>query len=380
MVFLCGSKQKPKCGSIKKPIYEQFYLRHINAQRQIELLDNQKTYRISFLLLLAALVICFGLNISLGSVSIPFSETINALVGSTVENQSWEYIIWNYRIPKAFTAILVGSGLALSGLLMQTLFRNPLAGPFVLGISSGASLGAALLIMGSSLFSGFMAFGFVNDISLAVASSIGSFLVLLAVMAVAAKVKDTMALLIIGLMFGSITAAIVSVLSYFTDAERLQQFIYWSFGSVGNLSWVQLSLLLAIILIGVLLSILSLKALNAFLLGENYARSLGVDLKKSRYHIIIATGLLAGGVTAFAGPIAFIGLAVPHLTRQIFSTTDHKILLPAVLIYGAILMLLCDTVAQLPNSASVLPINAITSILGAPVVIWLLVRKRRMVF
>lgn len=343
-------------------------------------MGNTKTYRFTFLLLLASLFVCFGLNISLGSVSIPFSETVNALVGGNLENRSWEYIIWNYRIPKAFTAILVGSGLALSGLLMQTLFRNPLAGPFVLGISSGASLGAALLIMGSSLFSGFMAFGLVNDISLAIASSIGSFLVLLAVMVVAAKVRDTMALLIIGLMFGSITAAIVSVLSYFTDAEKLQQFIYWSFGSVGNLSWAQLSILLGIIVIGILLSILSIKALNAFLLGENYARSLGVDLKKSRFLIIVATGLLAGGVTAFAGPIAFIGLAVPHLTRQIFNTTDHKILMPAVLMYGAILMLLCDTVAQLPNSASVLPINAITSILGAPVVIWLLVRKRQMVF
>lgn len=343
-------------------------------------MENRKTYRNPFVLLLAALAVCFGLNISLGSVSIPFPETVYALVGGKLENPSWEYIIWNYRIPKAFTAILVGSGLALSGLLMQTLFRNPLAGPFVLGISSGASLGAALLIMGSSLFSGFMAFGLVNDISLAIASSIGSFLVLLAVMVVAAKVKDTMALLIIGLMFGSITAAIVSVLSYFTNAEKLQQFIFWSFGSVGNLTWAQLSILLGIILIGILLSILSIKALNTLLLGENYARSLGVDLKKTRFSIIIATGLLAGGVTAFAGPIAFIGLAVPHLTRQIFDTTDHKILMPAVLVYGAILMLLCDTVAQLPNSASVLPINAITSILGAPVVIWLLVRKRRMIF
>jgi iron complex transport system permease protein len=343
-------------------------------------LIKQNTYRLSFLVLLLGLAVCFVLNISLGSVSIPFSETFDTLVGNPLENSSWEYIIWNYRIPKACTAILVGSGLALSGLLMQTLFRNPLAGPFVLGISSGASLGAALLIMGSSLFSGFMAFGLVNDISLAVAASIGSFLVLLTVVVVAAQIKDTMALLIIGLMFGSITAAIVSVLSYFTDADRLQQFIYWSFGSVGNLSWAQLSLLLGIILVGTLLSVLSIKALNAFLLGENYARSLGVNLKKSRYLIIIATGLLAGGVTAFAGPIAFIGWAVPHLTRQIFSTTDHRILMPAVLVYGAILMLLCDTVAQLPNSASVLPINAITSILGGPVVIWLLVRKRRMVF
>jgi len=319
-------------------------------------------------------------NISLGSVSIPLQETLNAVMGKSTEVDSWSYIIWNYRIPKAFTAILVGSGLALSGLLMQTLFRNPLAGPFVLGISSGASLGAALLILGSSLFSGIFSFSMVNDISLALAASLGSFLVLLAVMVVAFKVKDTMALLIIGLMFGSITSAVVSVLSYFSTAEKLQQYIYWSFGSIGNLSWNQLLLLFTIIAVGILMSIFSIKSLNALLLGENYAKSLGVNMKKSRYIIIITTGLLAGGVTAFAGPIAFIGLAVPHLTRQIFNTTDHKILVPAVLIYGAVLMLICDTIAQMPNSATVLPINAITSIIGAPVVIWLLIRKRKMIF
>jgi len=313
-------------------------------------------------------------------VSIPFKDTFNAILGGELSNDSWKYIVWNYRIPKAFTAILVGGGLALSGLLMQTLFRNPLAGPFVLGISSGASLGAALLIMGASMFSGLFSFGIVNDVSLAVASSIGSFLVLMVVVVIAYRIKDTMALLIIGLMFGSITAAIVSVLSYFTNAEKLQQYIYWSFGSVGNLSWQQLLLLLVIIVLGVLLSIISIKPLDSLLLGENYARSLGVNLKKSRYIIIIATGLLAGGITAFAGPIAFIGLAVPHLTRQIFNTTNHKVLVPAVLVYGAILMLICDTIAQLPSSANVLPINAITSIVGAPVVIWLLVRKKKMIF
>ena len=302
------------------------------------------------------------------------------IFGGDLENSSLEYIIWNYRIPKACTALLVGSGLALSGLLMQTLFRNPLAGPFVLGISSGASLGAAILIMGASLVAGYATFSFANDIALAVASSIGSFLVLLAVLTVAMRIKDTMALLIIGLMFGSITAAIVSVLSYFSNAEELQQFIYWSFGSIGNLSWGQLVLLLSFVCIGTLLSVLSIKSLNGYLLGENYAKSLGINLKKSRYLIIIATGLLAGSITAFAGPIAFIGLAVPHLTRQIFDTTDHKILVPAVLIYGGIILLLCDAVAQLPGSVNVLPINAITSILGAPVVIWLLLRKRKMVF
>ena len=341
---------------------------------------HQKKYTLAFILLLVLLVICFCISISFGSVTIPFTDTMSAIFGGELQKESWGYIIKNYRIPKAITAILTGGSLALSGLLMQTLFRNPLAGPFVLGISSGASLGAAILIMGASLLSGVFTFGVVNNVTLAIASSTGSFLVLLAVMVVAAKVKDTMALLIIGLMFGSITAAIVSVLSYFTDAEQLQQYIYWSFGSLGNLSWSQLGLLGAIVCTGIFISIFTIKSLNAFLLGQNYALSLGVHIKKQRFLIILATGLLAGGVTAFAGPIAFIGLAVPHLTKQIFNTTNHKILIPAVLLYGAILMLLCDTIAQLPSSAYVLPINAITSIIGAPVVIWLLVRKKKMVF
>ena len=223
-------------------------------------------------------------------------------------------------------------------------------------------------------------FGIFNDVSLILAASIGSFLVLFVVMLIANRVKDTMALLIIGLMFGSVTSAIVSVFAYFSDAEQLQRFIFWSYGSVGNLSWNQLILLASFVLFGVLISIFSIKNLNAFLLGENYAQSLGVSLKKSRILIISATGLLAGSITAFAGPIAFVGLAVPHLTRQLFNTTEHKVLVPAVFIYGAILMLVCDTIAQLPNSANVLPINAITSLIGAPVVIWLLVRKRKLFF
>ena len=336
------------------------------------------TYR--FLLLVIALLICLGINISLGSVNIPFKATVQHVFLSGSTDDSWHYIIWNYRIPKAVTAILVGAGLSLSGLLMQTFFRNPLAGPFVLGISSGASLGAAFLIMGSGFISSWLGIHFINDVTLAIAASLGSFLVLLAVIAMARKVKDTMALLIIGLMFGSITAALVTVLSYFAKAEELQQYIYWSFGTVGNLNWSQVSLLGLITVIGLLISIYSIKSLNALLLGENYARSMGVQIRKSRYLIIIATGILAGSVTAFAGPIAFLGLAVPHLTRQIFNTTDHKILVPGVVLYGAILLLICDTIAQLPSSSYVLPINAITSIIGAPVIIWLLIRKRKMIF
>lgn len=343
-------------------------------------MQNAKTYRISFVLLGMALVIALLLNIGSGSVNIPFGDVISILFGGNSKIESWTYIVQEFRVPKALTSILVGGGLSLSGLLMQTLFRNPLAGPFVLGISSGASLGAALLLMGTSLLTGLTSFSFLGDVSLALAASLGSFLVLLVVMIVAQRVKDTMALLIIGLMFGSITSAIVSVLAYFSSAEQLQRFIFWSFGSVGNLSFNQISLLAILVLLGIILSIFSIKSLNALLLGENYAQSLGVSLKKSRLTLIIATGILAGAITAFAGPIAFVGLAVPHLTRQIFDTMEHKILIPAVLLYGAILMLLCDTIAQMPNSASVLPINAITSLVGAPVVIWLLVRKRKMMF
>ncbi len=343
-------------------------------------MQRSRTYRISFILIGLALLCSWVLNLSSGSVHIPFEETVSILFGGKPKVEAWSYIVWDYRLPKSFTAILVGGGLSLSGLLMQTFFRNPLAGPFVLGISSGASLGAALLLMGATMVTGMTSFSFLGDASLALAASVGSFFVLSVVMVVAQRVKDTMALLIIGLMFGSITSAIVSVLAYFSSAESLQRFIFWSFGSVGNLTPNQIILLTGIVIIGLLLSILSLKPLNAFLLGEHYAQSLGVSLKKSRLIIIIATGLLAGGITAFAGPIAFVGLAVPHLTRQIFDTMEHKVLIPAVFLYGAILMLLCDTLAQWPNSASVLPINAITSLVGAPVVIWLLVRKRKMLF
>lgn len=329
-----------------------------------------------FGLLSLVLLLLWGINISLGSVNIPLKDTLSIILGGEVENSSWQYIIFNYRLPKSLTAILVGGGLSVSGLLMQTLFRNPLAGPFVLGISSGASLGAALLLMGSTLFG----LAFLGDTSIVIAASLGSFLVLMVVLLVANRVRDTMAILIIGLMFGSITAAIVSVLAYFSNAEQLQRFIFWSYGSVGSLSWHQNILLLVFVLSGLVLTVFKLKDLNALLLGENYAQSLGVNLKQSKYLLIIATGLLAGSITAFAGPIAFVGLAVPHLTRQLFNTTEHRVLLPAVFLYGAILLLICDTIAQLPNSAKVLPLNAITSLVGAPVVIWLLVRKRKMLF
>lgn len=326
------------------------------------------------------LVAAFLLNLSLGSVSIPFKEVITGLFGGETSKSSWQFILIDYRLPKAITAVLAGGGLAVSGLLMQTLFRNPLAGPFVLGLSSGASLGVAILILGAGIFGGTLSGLLLSSWSLVIASAIGSFLVLLAVLSVSFKVKDTMTLLIIGLMFGSVTAAIVSVLSYFSNAEQLQQFVFWGFGTLGNVSWQGIFILSLCVVLGLLLSIISVKPLNALLLGENYAKSMGINIKKTILLIILATSLLAGSITAFAGPIAFVGLAVPHLTRQYFTTSNHLILLPAVLISGAILMLVCDTVAQLPFTEYTLPINAITSLLGAPVVIWLLVRKRKLLF
>jgi cobalamin transport system permease protein len=332
-----------------------------------------------FISLVVVLIICFIINISLGSVSIPLGDIFSSLFGK-IDNSNWDIIVTNFRLPKAITAILVGSGLGISGLLMQTLFRNPLAGPFVLGISSGASLGVALVVLGSGLFGGLFATALISKWSIVIAASLGSFLVLLAVLAVSSRVRDTMAILIIGLMFGSITAAVVSVLSYFSTAEQLQQYIFWGFGSLSNLSWQELIIFFCIYSIGLLLSIASIKGLNTLLLGDNYAKSLGLNLKQSRFIIIFATSLIAGTITAFAGPIAFIGLAIPHLTRQIFKTSNHKILLPAVFLFGAIVMLICDSIAQVPTSDYTLPINAITALIGAPVVIWLLVRQRKMMF
>ncbi len=343
-------------------------------------MSGHRTYPLRFILLGILLLAAFLLSISLGSVHIPIWETLKVLTGGEPATESWKYIVWDYRLPKALTAVLVGSGLALSGLLMQTLFRNPLAGPFVLGISSGASLGAALLIFGGGLLAPAGLALAISDTALALASSAGSFAVLLVVLGVSTRLKDSMALLIIGLMFGSITSAIVTVLSFFSDAEVLQQYIFWSYGSVGNLSWSTLGVLTGICLTGIILTLFCLKALNVLLLGEAYAGTMGFSLPRVRLLVIIATGLLAGGITAFAGPIAFVGLAVPHLTRLLFRNSDHRVLLPGVLICGAILMLLCDTLAQLPYSVYVLPINAITSVVGAPVVIWLLLRRRKLLF
>jgi len=330
-----------------------------------------------FLLLLIAMVFLFLVNVSLGSVAIPLKEIANGLFAKPMIKESWEIILWNFRIPKAITAVLVGIGLSISGLLMQTLFRNPLAGPYVLGLSSGASLGVAFIVLGTGFLPSSIATFFLSNYGLVIASSLGSFFVLLAVLLVSQQLKDTMAILIVGLMFGSFTSAIVSVLSYFTSAEKLQKFTFWSMGSISNLSWNEISLLTLFVGIGIGISFMVIKPLNALLLGEKYAQSIGINYKKTRLIIIIATSILAGSITAFAGPIAFIGLAVPHIAKLLFQTSNHFVLFWSTLLLGAIVMLCCDTIAQVPGNDITLPINAITSVMGAPVVIWLLVRKKR---
>lgn len=331
--------------------------------------------------IIIALVGAILMNISLGSVSIPFDEVLSAVFRGQSSESTWTYIITNYRLPKAITAIFVGSGLGVSGLLMQTFFRNPLAGPYVLGLSSGAGLGVALLLMGSS----FLGVGFSSSIwfsktALILASSLGSILVMLAILITSAKIRDSMALLIIGLMFASLTGAVVNVLSYFSASDDLQQYVFWSLGSLGDLSWQEVGLLSGFWFIGIGFCFFLIKPLDALLIGESYAKSLGVNIKKLRYTLVIATCVLTGSITAFAGPIAFIGLAIPHLIRLIFKTNNHLVMIPAVCCGGALLMLLCDSISQLPGSDYTLPINAVTSLFGAPVVIWLILRARQLNF
>jgi len=333
---------------------------------------------IFFTILIFGVALLFVLNISLGAVSIPFKEVLKSLTGGDASKETWQYIIVNYRLPKAITAVLAGVGLSVSGLLMQTLFRNPLAGPYVLGLSSGASLGVAFVILGSAILPAFLGVFLLSSYGIILASCLGSSLVLIAVVIVSQRLRDTMAILVVGMMFASFASAIVGVLTYFSTAEQLQKFTFWSLGNLGNLSWTSILILGVCVILGLILSIFSIKPLNALLLGENYARSLGMNYSKIRFIILLATSILAGSITAFAGPIAFVGLAVPHIAKLTFHTSDHRILFWATLLYGALIMLFCDIFSQLPGTEITLPINAITSIIGAPVVIWLLVRKQKM--
>jgi iron complex transport system permease protein len=341
-------------------------------------MNDFKNYKGFFTFLIGMLFLCIIFNLGHGSVDIPLWEAIKITLGYPTTKPTFEYILLDYRIPKAITALLTGGSLGVCGLIMQTYFRNPLAGPYVLGISSGASLGVAILLMGSSVFGGWFTLGEVGfRWAIMIAASIGSISVFSLILLASLKLKNSTSLLILGLMFGSLTAAIVNILMFFGSKEALQKYIFWSFGSLGNMNTSELKILSLFIMIGLIMSVFAIKNLNSLMLGETYAQSLGVSLKKSRYLIVMSSSLLAGATTAFVGPIGFIGLAAPHLIRLLIpSTRDHKIILPAVFLGGALLLLICDSISQLPGSAAVLPINGITSLIGAPLIIFLILRQR----
>jgi iron complex transport system permease protein len=333
---------------------------------------NTRLIFTGLVILLLALLI---LDIFLGSVDIKPSVVFRALFLNS--HGDFDTIILKFRLPKAITALTVGVALSLSGLQMQTVFRNPMAGPYVLGISSGASLGVAFVILGfSSIITPDSLTGLGNWILVA-ASWAGAGAVMFVIMVISSRVKDIMTVLILGIMLSSGISAIVIIMQYFSNETMLKAYVIWTMGSLGNLTTSQLNVLLISVSAGTILSLFSSKMLNALLLGENYAASIGLNVKFARTAIFVCTSVLAGSVTAFCGPIGFIGIAVPHIARILFRTSDHKILIPATIIIGGAVMLGSDMISQLPGSETVLPINAVTSLIGIPVVIWVILRNRK---
>ena len=323
-----------------------------------------------FTLLVLLTAALFIGDLAVGSVDIPLPEVWNALCGGDCD-PTYRTIILKIRLLKALTALLAGSALAASGLEMQTLFRNPLAGPYVLGISSGASLGVALFLLGAPLL-GVAGHSFVQSLGIAGAAWVGSALVLAIVMAVSRRIKDIMVILILGMMFSSGVSSVVEILQYLSNEAALKSFVIWTMGSLGDVTGSRLLLMLPSVAAGLVLAIAVIKPLNLLLLGENYARTMGLNIQRTRTLIFLSTVLLAGTVTAFCGPVGFIGLAVPHLARMIFSAADHRILMPASMLVGAALLLVCDLLAK----TLALPINTITALMGIPVVIFVVIRNR----
>ena len=328
---------------------------------------------ILFILFTAAVAVLFAADIAVGSVSIPIRDVWAALTGGECDPTTAR-IIRDIRLMKAVVALVAGAALAVSGLQMQTLFRNPLAGPYVLGVSSGASLGVALFILGAPML-GLTGHAWLSSLGVAGAAWIGAAATLALVAAISTRIKDIMVILILGIMISSGVSAIVQILQYLSAEEALKSFVVWTMGSLGDVTATQLALLLPAVAAGAALGVAAIKSLNMLLLGENYARSMGLDLRRSRSIILLSTTLLAGTVTAFCGPIGFIGLAMPHVARVIFRNADHRTLMPAPALTGAASLLLCDMVAKL----LALPVNSITALLGIPVVVWVVVRNRNIV-
>lgn len=338
-------------------------------------MSSLKTRRL-WIILPLVLVVLFFLDLSLGSVTIPLRDIFKVLTGSLPSDPIWKEIVIDFRLTKALTCVAAGAALSIAGLQMQTFFRNPLAGPDVFGLSSGASLAVSLVFMASNIG---LTITSSNPWIIAIFASAGSGSVAFVVLLFSKRLKDNASLLIIGLMIGTAAASLVSVLQFISSAEEQQLFLIWTFGNLGGLNWNEIAVLTSILIVGAVVSYRSIKSMNAWLLGDHYAKSLGINVARSRLWIIGCTSILTGAVTAFCGPIVFVGLAVPHLVKMLVKTNDHKILVPAVIVFGSALMLFCDIIAQLPGttSARVLPINAVTSLVGAPVVIWVIMRGRK---
>lgn len=329
-----------------------------------------------YLGLIVLLVISFVMDLFIGSVSIPFREIVEILFdGGNIESVN-KNIILNYRLPRAIVAVLVGMGLSISGLLMQTFFRNPLAGPYVLGISSGASLGVALIVLGGFGGMSFLSFSLTGHWMTIIGAVGGASLVFMVILAFSNFVKDVTSLLIIGLMFSSATGAIVGILQYFSQPESVKAFLLWTFGDLGSVTAQELRVMIPVLLVAIFSSVFLIKPLNILQIGEAYASNAGLNIKGTRYGIILVTALLAGTSTAFCGPIAFIGLAVPHIARMILRTIDHRHILPTTAVIGSIVLLVCDVISRAPGFSQTLPLNAITSLFGGPLVIWLIVKRK----
>lgn len=327
---------------------------------------------IRILLLAVLLFLLFILDLLTGAVELSIGSLFDYLLGKPIDQR--DFLIIHYsRFPKAFTALICGAALSVAGLQMQTLFRNPLAGPYILGISSGAGLGVAILLMGA----GFFGISALYSWSLAAAAFGGAFVILLILLLLSFRIKDVMTLLIIGIMIGAVATAMIGILQYFSNDFQLKSFVIWSLGSLDSLSYDKLFLMMGVVLLACLMAFLNSKSLNSLLMGERYAKSIGVDINRIRFYSILSTGLLAGTVTAYCGPIGFIGVVVPHLSRMIFQTTDHSWLIPICMISGGIILLVADILSHWLVEQTALPINSITALLGIPIIIWILLSKKR---
>lgn len=330
-----------------------------------------------FLLLLGGIAVVFIAELMIGVVGVPLADILKILVGGEPQRETWARIIIDLRLPRAVTALFAGAALGVSGLLMQTLFRNPLASPWTLGLSAGAGFGVAVVVTvaGSTGVYFFGSFSVIGSLSLVVAAALGSTLVLLLILSVSRRVS-TVTLLIVGLMLHYLFEGFISVILHFIDQSQTQLYTSWDDGSFAKITWSQIYILIPIIVLGLVVSQFLVKPLNALLLGENYARTLGLTVSKARFWAFAVTAILAGAVTAFCGPVVFLGIAIPHLCRGLFNTSDHRILIPACILMGSLLALTADLVTHLPWQKHVLHLNTVNALIGAPVVLWIILRQR----